>query len=306
MWGSPPFCVYDWSNWDRFLIKSVWPKARRISANFNEKPQEVAGRLPSKTKFLLIHLNLSVMSAFIPEASEFVDVLQRRDVTAFNWLPLDIRKRTLQSQCRDFGLPCVAAPRYGPDEELLIVKTDLNSGGRREQLLPAMQKSQLNLATEPGAMKGSSDYFVSRRAELTDDVWNDPTLVVEQYMKNPLGRFFRIYVALNAVVISEAYTETPVKRMEGPIRRYNYFLWREEERIYDDSNVALKLPRRLLEIAGVFLNRFRLDYGAIDVVESEAGEFYMVDLNKTPFWGEEKQAGLVEHLHLGFSNAMRG
>jgi hypothetical protein len=168
-----------------------------------------------------------------------------------------------------------------------------------------MQKAQLNLAAEPGRIKGPSDYFVSRRADLAGDVWNDPALVVERYVKNPLGRFFRIYVALNAVVVSEAYTETPIKRMEGPIRRYNYFLWRQEERIYDDSNVALKLPPRLLEIAGVFLNRFRLDYGAIDVVESEAGEFYVVDLNKTPFWGKEKQPGLVEHLRLGFSKAMQ-
>ena len=305
MWNSPSICAYDWSKWDRFLIVSIWPKARRICANFGETPQEVAARLPRKTKLLLIHLNLSIMSPFISDASEFIDVLWRRNVRVLNCLPSDIRKRTIQSQCRDLGLPTAAAPVGGPDDELLIVKTDLNSGGRREQLLSPTQKAQFNLEAGAGRMKSPNDYFVSRRADLTADIWNDPTLVVERYVKNPLDRFFRVYVALNAIVISEAYTDTLVKRMEGRIRRHNHFLWREGERIYGDSNIAAKLPSRLLETAGAFLNRFHLDYGAIDVVESEAGEFYVIDLNKTPFWGEEKQAGLIEHLRLGFSKALR-
>ncbi|MGD0769893.1 MAG: hypothetical protein ABSB42_17045 [Tepidisphaeraceae bacterium] len=245
------------------------------------------------------------MSPFIPEASKFIDVLRQRHVGVLNCLPPDIRKRTIQSLCRDFGLPSVAAPLSGPDEELLIVKTDLNSGGRREQLLSPAQKAQFNLAVDSWRMKSPKDYFVSRRADLAADIWNDPTLVVERYVKNPSGRFFRVYAAVNAVVISEAYTDTLVKRMEGRIRRHNYFLWRQGERIYGDPNVTANLPPRLLAAAGAFLNRFHLDYGAIDVVESEAGEFYMVDLNKTPFWGDENQPGLIEHLHLGFSKAMQ-
>jgi glutathione synthase/RimK-type ligase-like ATP-grasp enzyme len=65
------------------------------------------------------------------------------------------------------------------------------------------------------------------------------------------------------------------------------------------------LPSRLLETAGVFLHRFKLDYGAIDIVESHDGEFYVVDVNMTPFWGDERQAGLTEHLRLGFSKAIQ-
>ena len=305
MWNSPSICAYDWSNWDEFLIVSIWPKARRIRANFGETPQEVAARLPRKTKLLLIHLNLSVMAPFISDAGEFVDVLRQRNVGVLNSLPPDIRKRTIQSGCREFGLPTVVAPLSGPDDELLIVKTDLNSGGRRERLLSPTQKAQFNLVADAGRMKHPDDYFVSRRADLAADIWNDPTLVVERYVKNPFGRFFRVYVAVNAVVISEAYTDVLVKRMEGRIRRHNHFLWRQGGRICDDSNVAAKLPPRLLDTAGAFLDHFHLDYGAIDVVESEAGEFYVIDLNKTPYWGDEKQPGLIEHLRLGFSKAMQ-
>lgn len=297
--------MYDWSNWERFLIVSTWPKARRICANFHETPQEVTARLPRKTKLLLVHLNLSVMSLFIADPAEFVEVLRQRNVAVFNTFPVDIRKRTIQSRCRDFGLPSVAVGREGPDEELLIVKTDLNSGGRREQLLSPTQKGELNLAQDAGSMQGPQDYFVARRADLSVDVWNDSTLVVERYVKNPSGRFFRVYVAGNAVVISEAYTETLVKRMEGRIRRHNHFLWREEERIFGDSSTIARLSPRLLQTSGVFLNRFQIDYGAIDVVESEDGEFYVIDLNKTPFWGDEKQPGLTEHLRLGFAKTLK-
>jgi len=42
----------------------------------------------------------------------------------------------------------------------------------------------------------------------------------------------------------------------------------------------------------------------VDVVESESGEFYAVDLNRTPYWGNEKQPGMLEHLRLGFSKAI--
>jgi hypothetical protein len=154
-------------------------------------------------------------------------------------------------------------------------------------------------------MKRPEDYFVTRRGDLAPETWNDKTLVVERYIKNPLGRFFRVYAAANAIVISEAYTDAHVKRMAGPIRRHNHRLWREGERIYSDSHATTKLPPRLLQTAGIFLHRFQLDYGAIDIVESHEGEFCVVDVNMTPFWGNERQAGLTEHLHLGFSKAMK-
>ena len=252
-----------------------------------------------------MHLDLSVMSPFISDPQEFTDAFSKRNVRVLNCLPLDIRKRTIQSHCRDFGLPSVTASVTGPDDELLLVKTDLNSGGNREQWLSPDQKVQFNLAPNGTRMTGPDDYFVGRRASLSPDIWNDPALVVERYVKNPLHRFFRVYVAINAIVISEAYTDAIVKRMAGPIRRNNHFLSRHGDRICGDSNASDKLPPRLLETAGSFLHRLHLDYGAIDVVESETGEFYIVDLNKTPHWGDEKQPGMIEHLRSGFSKAMQ-
>ena len=151
-------------------------------------------------------------------------------------------------------------------------------------------------------MKGPEDYYVIPRHKLPADVWTDPTLVVERYIQNPQNRFFRVYAAVDSIVISEAYTDSAVKRMEGPIRRHNHFLWRDGQRIYGDT--AAKLPPLLLQRAGVFLDRFGLDYGAIDIVESEDGEFYVVDLNKTPYWGDEKQAGMLEHLREGFERVI--
>lgn len=304
MWNSPSICVYDWSEWKHFLIVSIWPKARRIHAEFRESPKKIAAKLPSKTKLLLMHLDLSVMSPFVSDAREFTDPFSKRNIRVLNCLPLDIRKRTIQSHCRDLGLPSVTPSTTGPDNELLLVKTNLNSGGSREQWLSPDQRVQFNLAAPATRMKGPEDYYVSRRADLPPDVWNDPGLVVERFIQNPLNRFFRVYAAIDAIVISEAFTDAPVKRMTGPIRRQNHFLWRQADQIQGDA-AAAKLPARLLQTAGTFLHRLHLDYGAIDIVESETGEFFIVDLNKTPHWGDEKQPGMIEHLRSGFSKAIQ-
>jgi hypothetical protein len=302
-WHSPDICVYDWSGYKGSLLESVAPSARRIRAIFGQKPDRLAKRLPRGARLLIVHLDISDNAPFISSAQEFGRVLSERGVEVLNHLLPDIRKRTVQACCQSYGLPSVAAGENGDEDELLIVKTDLNSGGSREQLLSAALKAQFNLPISIGRLNGVSGYFVKRRGDIGADIWQDPDLVVERYMTNPLGRFYRVYVAGNAVVISEAYDQKPVKRMGGNIRRHNHRLWRQKERLHWDSGSGSALSPALLRTAGVFAHRFQLDYGAIDVVESQAGEFHVVDVNKTPYWGDESQPGLLEHLRQGFSKA---
>ncbi|HEX4053603.1 MAG TPA: hypothetical protein VHX86_05000 [Tepidisphaeraceae bacterium] len=305
LWRSAAFCVYDWSLWRDMLVTSILPRARRIAADFEQSPRQLLAKLPRRAKTLLIHLDISDNAPFIADAAEFISILTQREIRVLNCRCRDIRKTTVQSHCIRLGLPSVTAAATGLDDELLIVKSDLNSGGEREQKLSDAQKARFNLPAAGGRITGPADYRVTRRADLPRDTWNDPHLVVEQYIKNTLGRFFRVYVALNAIVISEAYDDALVKRMAGPIRRCNHRLWRHGELLHPQSANDSKLPPRLLHTAGVFVDSFHVDYGAIDIVESAAGDFYVVDVNKTPYWGDEKQAGLIEHLRLGFFTAKR-
>jgi hypothetical protein len=300
-WHSSDICVYDWSGYKGSLLDSVAPRARRIRATFGQSPERVARRLPRSTRLMIVHLDISDNAPFISNAQDFGRVLAERGVEVLNHLLPNIRKRTVQACCQSYGLPSVAAAENGDQDELLIVKTDLNSGGTREQQLSAGQKAEFNLPAGIGRLNGPSGYFVKRRGDLGADIWRDPDLVVERYMTNPQGRFYRVYVAGNAVVISEAYDEKPVKRMGGDIRRHNHQLWRQNERLYWSSYGASALSPALLRTAGVFAHRFQLDYGAIDVVESHIGEFHIVDVNKTPYWGDETQPGLLEHLRQGFA-----
>ncbi len=301
MWGFSDICVYDWSAWQGTLITGVAPKARRIRAKFGESAKRLARRLPRRTRLLIVHLDISDNAPFIVDALEFGRALLQGGITALNCLPLDIRKRTVQACCKAYGLPSVSPPVDGHDDELMIVKTDLNSGGTREHHLSSAQKVRFNLPSSTGRVKGPSGYFVKRRADLEAEVWTDPDLVVERYIANAQGRFYRVYVAGNAVVISEAYDHIQVKRMGGDIRRHNHRLWRQVDSLHAFAGKESRLPPDLLHTAGVFMHRFRLDYGALDVVESESGEFHVIDVNKTPFWGSENQPGLLEHLRLGFS-----
>jgi hypothetical protein len=298
---SSDICVYDWSGYKGSLLESLVPGARRIRAILGQKPERLARRLPRSTRLLIVHLDISDNAPFISSAQEFGRVLSERGIEVLNHLLPDIRKRTVQACCQSYGLPCVAAEENGDKDEMLIVKTDLNSGGTREQQLSSGQKARFKLPASIGRLKGPAGYFVKRRGDLGADIWQDPDLVVERYMTNPQGRFYRVYFAGNAVVISEAYDQKPVKRMGGDIRRHNHLLWRQNERLHCDSDGGSTLSPALLRTAGVFAHRFQLDYGAIDVVESDSGEFHIVDVNKTPYWGDESQPGLLEHLRQGFS-----
>jgi hypothetical protein len=305
VWDFPALCVYDWSLWDPMLIRRVAPTARYIAAEFDESPQHVAARLPSRTGTLLVHLDISHDAPFIASPEEFIRVLTQRDVQILNALCYDIRKRTIQACCRNYGLPTVTAAPDGPDDELLIIKTDMNCGGEREQKLPPERKARLNLPETFGRMNGPDDYFVAQRGKLGQETWEDSALVVEQYVTNTWGRFYRIYVALDAVVISEAYSDAPVKRIGSKVRRDNHWLWRCGELIHSSSGKDSRLPPALLRTIGVFVHRFHFDFGAIDMVESNSGDFYVVDANKTPNWHNARQAGVIEHLRMGFLKGTR-
>jgi hypothetical protein len=305
MWGSPAPCVYDWSTWNDTLIQNIAPRSKRIRANFEESPLELAARLPRRTRMMLIHLDISDNAPFIADPAEFEHFFEQREISVLNCQARDIRKSTVQSCCSHYGLASVVPAANGYPDELLIVKTDLNTGGTREQLLSAAEKSRFKLSLGISRLNGPESYYVIRRADVIADIWNDPELVVQRFIQNPLGRFFRIYVVVNAVVISEAYVDSQIKRIGNVARRCNHWLWREGEILQPFSVNSSKLPSTLLSTAGIFINRFHLDYGAIDVVESGEGDFYVIDVNKTPFWDDEHQPGLLQHLRRGFSTGAK-
>jgi hypothetical protein len=302
MWGSPMPLVYDWSRWGGTLITNVVPRAKRIRANLGENPQELAARLPGDARMMLVHLDISNNSPFITDPVEFVRVLAERGIRVLNGQVHDIRKRTVQACCASFGLPSVTPATTGAADELLIVKTDLNSAGSREQRLTAEQRARFNLPAHGSRLKGRDGYYVARRGEVAAEIWNDRNLVVERFMHNPEGRLFRVYALLNSVVISEGYVKTQIKRIGDSDPRINHWMWRAGDVIEMCSGSNSKLPAALLNTMGIFINRFHLDFGAMDVVESAEGDFYVVDVNKTPFWDDEVQPGLLEHLRRGFQN----
>jgi hypothetical protein len=302
MWpfsASSGICVYDWSLWKPMLIKNIAPDARGIRAKFQERPERLLRRLPRGTDCVVVHLDISDNGPFIANPREWARVLTGRGIKVLNLDVQDIRKRTVQAACVAYGLPSLIATPDGPGDELLIVKTNLNSGGVPEQTLTARQRARFDLPREPGRINSPKEYFVSPRANVAPEIWKDPELVVERYLTNAAGRFFRIYILHSAVVISEGYSQDKLKRMGRDVRRKNHWLWREGERIAPHSGSGAELPVGLLRTLGIFAARFHVDYAAIDIIESATGTFHIIDVNKTPYWGSEHQPGLLEHMRLG-------
>jgi hypothetical protein len=308
MWpfSASGMCVYDWSAWKGMLISNIDKRAQRIRARFEESPQRLLRRLPRGINRLVFHLDISDEAPFSTNRSELIRLLTERGIEIWNGHIPDICKRTIVSACESYDLPSLRPGATGPMDELLIVKTDLNCGGVREQLLPATLKERHGLPLMPGQMMNRDGYFVRPRGELTSEIWNNPELVVERYLTNSAGRFFRVYVVKNAVVVSQGYTDSQFKRMNGDVRRQNFWLWRESETIVPFRGSGSELSPALLRSLGVFIARFRVDFAAIDVVEGNQDDFYIVDVNKTAYWGNECQPGLLEHLRSGWCERLSG
>ena len=289
-------CVYDWSKWRGFMVPTMFPAAHRLEARWAEAPTRIVDRVPADANTLLLHLDISINTGFLPQLAELREKLAARGVELINAGVVDIRKRSLQAKCRAMGLPSVSASRDGLGDEALIVKTDLNAGGYREKRLSRSQRRESQLPEGRGLMRRRRDYFVARRDQISDRVWADPSVVVERYIVNRRQRFFRAYVAGAAAVISEAICDEPIKRMEEPRDRRNYYMTRSGSRWTAAPNESALPEARLIEVAATFMTGYAVDFGAADIVQNDEGECFVVDLTTTPFWGDEVQPGMLEHL----------
>lgn len=190
----------------------------------------------------------------------------------------------------------------------MIVKTVLNFGGRPERALRARYGARAARFTADltDAVPTHHGYRVAPRQALPPGVWDDPGLVVERFIDNTEGIFLRVYVVGPAAVASVVTTPGDIKKLSTGIRRrHNYYFWTvpggDTVALGPSAPAALEalaLTRRLAEAMG-------LDFVGADCVLDDAGHLAVVDLNKTPYWGEPRRSPILSRLRHGF-NALIG
>lgn len=296
--------LYHWSVRDIYLISALYDGFEKIEACPGEAAADAARRIldrDQRPQRVIVHIDNSLPADFVRTLPALGESLTAQGVEVWNAKLGDIRKSTVQAHNAAMGLPRTATSRTGPDDELLIVKTNLNSRGYSEWILTTEQRAALGWPPPtPSPLHGRDGYLVMCRKEIPETWWNDPQAMIERYVDNRYGLFYRAYLVGEAVVLCEGRATTLVRRMRDAGDRYDILLSRD---LVVDPLAMAALNTPVAEVFGttvVFAETFQVDFGSIDFVIDNNGVPYVVDVNATPYWGPlEGDGAMLQHLRRG-------
>jgi hypothetical protein len=271
--------VYEWKAWDAFLLGYVLPDAVVLHGNLFEEPSDVLSQVPADTTHFFFQVNVSLKANAPTARSSVCEALSERGIKVVNQRMLNLTKRHLQLELQRIGLPNVLAERNGSPSERLIVKTNENAGAEFERTLDEATLRALQLSLPSDSIQSARDYAVLTRECLQEEWWLDPGLTIERYVENPDGRFLRVYIAGELVIIVFAYSIALIKKIEGDSRDRNIVTTRE-----DLKHSWEYIPRRLADVLSKWLKNASCDYCAVDIV-TDGHEYFIIDVNDTPWVG---------------------
>jgi len=276
--GSPN-AVYAWPACRGYYAEKAVPRRLEIRAKPTDLASEISARLPEAVRAFLFHVDVTDTSNFPLERGRLIQLLQARSIRVLNAHVTDISKRAVHALAQQLALPCARASRNGDGRELLIVKTDRNYGGRNERLLPRRYRRALGLTDGSAIIRGAFDYKLVPRAEVPAPWWDDPHLVLERFITNPARRLHRTHIVLSHFAFWSGVSPLPIKKIADCSDTCEHFLRKGE--------LPSGLPPALLRTVYDFAEAFALDYGALDLIADDAGRYYIIDVNSTPWRGTE-------------------
>jgi len=268
--------VYDWNTGSEFLLPRLVPGAKSISANPRDTAVDILTECQDRPVFAF-HVNLSETNQFPLCRPHLEHLLRTTNICILNERVKDIRKRTVQSHCRAVGLGSVSATKDdGAQDDLLIVKTNLNYAGIGERKLSHQERADLGIAMSEEFMT-IEDYRVLRRSEIPNRWWTDHTLAIEHFIENEAGRKYRSYFAGQRHVIAVTSHDSRIKKFQNALTlQYHLATHRQMTRGLHPS-----IPDAVQRSISSFVRSFHIDFGAIDLVEDDSGMVYIVDVNTT-------------------------
>ena len=302
-----PVAVCECNAWDRFLVKELSPTAVRIPIIPGESARRVAAAIAPSARVFIVHVDASRTDGILDGDVGLFERLETQGITTINAQATDVRKRTLHERCAERGLSSAVATRDGPPDERLIIKTNLNAAGAPERrLVNRVRQSDRFKVDLSDTLADTQGYLVCTRSEISERTWSDPTLVVERYLENPEGLFYRVYSLGPAAVVATICTDLLIKKLSTRASRREYhFFWSAA-----GEDIPLSEPpeeaRRALSVARRAAAAMHADFHATDCVMGADGTILPIDVNKTPFWGGATRPGVIEHLRLGLEYLVAG
>ena len=277
--------VLEWRAWEGFLLTHVLgDDAERIEVDpFRELPPEVFDRICDSFATVCFQINLSVRGRLPLRIRDLTNRFIQRGVFVVNGFVQDIRKSSLQTHLETIGLGSVKVTPSGSSHEVLIVKTDLNYGGDLERHLPPENIAAAGF--EPlisPEIKGAYYYKTVLREMLPAEIWNDPAIMIEKYIDNAENSFYRVYFSGERVIIVKAFSQRIIKKLSNDPRDTNYVTDLEHLKAGTDQ---LELSEKLKRYLVTFLEQTAVEFGCLDIVHDGNDNYYIVDLNLTPYAG---------------------
>ncbi len=250
-----------------------------------------------------MHINCTDTSRFIEARDRLLNGLRDRGTVVINGEAITISKRTIQRACLTLGLNSTLAEETGDPEGSLIVKTDRNYWGNSERLrLTPDERRTLCLNEDSNGvirlLSTFNTYPVLKRGNIPSTWWRDDQLIVERFIHNHSGRFYRVHVLLDRIAVTEAVCSGNVKKL-GPDVSF------KETRLYSRYKLLSERKSADAEVvhqACSVMDHLRIEFAGIDVMVDNAGRPFVVDVNTTPFAGRTSDGNLmVNHLRSAIS-----
>lgn len=280
----------------------IAPAATRLPARLGETASELLRRLPPHATAFVFHLNLTDTRRTPQRRGAFSRALRARGIRIVNEHVTDISKRRVQAACAAAGLNSVQAPRAGDPRELLIVKTNANYGGEKERFLGPRERRALGFEPRCRWIRSHDGYLILPRRDVRPELWRTRELVVERFIENRYHVFYRAHKLLDRVIISRMVNPARIKKMLQQIPRTNWYLRLPE---LESMRGPTPPPRHVVRAVAGVCRVLRLDLGSIDLVEDDAGECYVIDVNASPYWGEAGYDHMLRFLGDGLLPAVR-
>ena len=284
--------VYDRSDWHDFLLARILREGSSVvRAELSDACDDLV-RLAQVSRGFIFHLDCSLTTRFPLCRDRVIRSLADGPCAVLNARAVDLRKTTIQRICARLSMPTTLVGRMGPDDELLVVKTDFNARGAAERRLPEGVREELGLSC-PETVISRFGFRVLRRVDVPLPWWDDPSLAIERYVANRSDVYYRAYVCRDRMAIACAHRPGRIKKMVCGATRHVQFVRLSEQRESIELDVTFPLGP-----LGNFIRSMGLDFGTLDIVRNDAPTFYVIDANTTPYWCEQIP-GVLSHLAEG-------
>lgn len=285
--------------WGKFLINELIPTAKRVEAHWAQSADDVLSLLGEDIDLFLPHINMSLTGNVPSDRENLINKLEDRGVRVLNSSITDTTKKNIQESLIDAGLPTVKVLIDKLDgDDLVVVKSNLNCGGGMERKLKTKDKKMLGLVGyDRDKVPSTKDYKVVKAGEVDELLLNDKMIQLERFVSNKKDRLWRAYIVGDRVSIIEAIVLGDIKKSKDAMKSKNHNYKFGDTKSAKPSFGPANMDK-LFDYIERYVKFMKLDFCSLDIIESDEGEFYIIDLNITTHWGNRNAPDILENLKL--------